>query len=162
LNLRGTSVQSALEAANNLFDDEKKKVLLLFTDGADATKFDQEIDYAKEHGITVFVYGIGTKKGGVIQTKEGVLKDAKGDIVVVKLNDTIKHLALQSDGAYLEYSLRDNDIKALASTMQSKFNTQIEEETTIKDKKELFYYPLVFAMLFYMMALFSLPRRSKK
>ncbi len=159
LNLRGTSVMSALEAANNLFENKKKKVLVLFTDGGDSQNLDKEIAYAKENGISVFIYAIGTKKGGVIKTKNGVLKDAKGDIVVVKLNDAIKKLALETGGAYMEYSLKNNDIKALSNAIKSKFKAHIEEETTIKNKEELFYYPLGLAILFLFAGLFSLPKR---
>ncbi len=160
LNLRGTSVLSALEAADNLFEDKKKKVLVLFTDGGDKKNYEKEISYAKEHHISVFVYAIGTKKGGVIKSKNGVLKDQKGDIVVVKLNPAIKELALESGGAYLEYSLKHNDIKALSDAIKSKFKAQQEEESVIKNRQELFYYPLGVAVLLLFAGLFSLPRRS--
>ncbi len=160
LNLRGTSIMSALEAANNLFENQDKKVLVLFTDGGDETDLSKEIAYAKEHRITVFIYAIGTKKGGVIKTKNGVLKDAKGDIVIVRRNDAIKKLALETGGAYMVYSLKNDDVKSLAEIIQSKFKAKLQEETTIKNREELFYYPLAAAVLFLFTAFFSLPRRS--
>ncbi len=160
LNLRGTSIMSALEAANNLFENQDKKVLVLFTDGGDETDLSKEIAYAKEHHITVFIYAIGTKKGGVIKTKNGVLKDAKGDIVIVRRNDAIKKLALETGGAYMVYSLKNDDVKSLAQIIQSKFKAKLQEETTIKNREELFYYPLAAAVLFLFTAFFSLPRRS--
>jgi len=159
LNLRGTNIMSALEAADNLFENRQKKVLVLFTDGGDDSDFSQEIAYAKAHHITVFVYAIGTKKGGVIKTRKGVLKDQKGDIVIVKRNDAIKSLALQTGGAYMVYSLKKSDIKTLAEMIQAKFKAQSEQETTIKDRRELFGYPLAAAVALLFMALFSLPRR---
>ncbi len=160
LNLRGTSIMSALEAANNLFENQDKKVLVLFTDGGDETDLSKEIAYAKEHHITVFIYAIGTKKGGVIKTKNGVLKDARGDIVIVRRNDAIKKLALETGGAYMVYSLKNDDVKSLAEIIQSKFKAKLQEETTIKNREELFYYPLAAAVLFLFTAFFSLPRRS--
>ena len=159
LNLRGTSVMSALEAANNLFENQKKKVLVLFTDGGDDKDFSKEIAYAKEHHITVFVYAVGTEKGGVIKTKNGVLKDDQGNIVVVKRNDAIKQLAMETGGAYMVYSLQNDDVKTLANIIQSKFKAKLEEETTIKNREELFYYPLAVAVLFLFAAFFSLPKR---
>ena len=159
LNLRGTSVMSALEAANNLFENKDKKVLVLFTDGGDDKDFSKEIAYAKAHNITVFVYAIGTEKGGVIKTKNGVLKDKKGDIVIVKRNDAIKQLALQTGGAYMVYSLKNDDIKTLAETIKAKFKARTHEETTIKNREELFSWPLGLGVLFFFMGLFSLPRR---
>ena len=159
LNLRGTSIMSALEAANNLFENREKKVLVLFTDGGDQQDLSEEIAYAKSHHITVFIYAIGTEKGGVIKTENGVLKDSKGDIVIVKRNDAIKKLALETGGAYMVYSLKNNDIKKLADLIQSKFSAKLEEETTIKNREELFVYPLSGAVLVLFMAFFSLPRR---
>jgi len=149
---------SALEAANNLYDNQDKKVLLLFTDGGDKKDFSKEIAYAKEHKITVFVYAIATSKGGVIKTKNGVLKDKQGNIVIVKRNDAIKSLALGTGGAYMIYSLDNKDMKQLANIIESKFKNNKKEQTTIKKRDELFYYPLIASLILLFMGLFSLPR----
>lgn len=159
--LKGTSIQSALEVTNQLLEKPRKKALLLFTDGGDKTNYDAEIAYAKEHGIEVFIYAIGTDKGGVIKTPQGVLKDNKGDIVVVKRNDAIKALALQSGGAYMQASLQKNDIKQLAENIARKFKNSEKKEHTIRDTKELFVYPLGLAMLLFVLSFSSLPRRRK-
>jgi len=160
LSLKGTDILATLKAANNLFGKEKKKILLLFTDGGDKSSFDEEIEYAKEHNIVIYIYNIATLKGGVIKTKDGVLKDKNGDIVVVKRNDAIKELALKSGGAYLNYSLKKGDIKMLIDDIQNRFKAKDEEISTIKDAKELFYYPLGAAILLYFISLFSLPRKE--
>ena len=162
LSLKGTDILATLESANNLFGEEKKKILLLFTDGGDQSDFSKEIAYAKAHNISIYIYNIGTDKGGVIKDKNGVLKDKNGDIVVVKRTDSIKELAIQSGGAYMKYSLAKDDIKLLVETIQSRYKAKNEESSTIKDRKEMFYYPLGLAIIFYMMALFSLPRAKKE
>ena len=162
LSLKGTDILATLESANNLFGDEKKKILLMFTDGGDQSDFSKEIAYAKSHNISVYIYNIGTTKGGVIKDKNGVLKDKNGDIVVVKRNDKIKKLAIQSGGAFMKYSLAKDDIKLLVDTIASKYKAEDEESSTIQDREELFYYPLALAIIFYMMALFSLPRIKEK
>lgn len=159
LRLRGTNMITPLEVAQRLFKEEKRKALLLFTDGGDQKEYAKEIAYAKAHDITLFIYNIGTKKGGVIKDTDGVLKDAKGDIVVVKRNDAIKSLAMQTGGAYLKASLRPGDIGQLADAIKSKFEAKSEEESTIKDKAELFYYPLLLAILLILLSVSSLPRR---
>ena len=161
LNLRGTSVMAALEAADNLFENQQKKVLVLFTDGGDKTDFSEEIAYAKAHHISVFIYAVGSEKGGVIKTKAGVLKDQNGDIVIVRRNDAIKELALETGGAYMVYSLQNDDIKALAQSIEAKFKAKTHEETTIRDRQELFVYPLSVAVVLLLMALFSLPQRRQ-
>ncbi len=159
LSLEGTDILTVLKSSNELFGEEKKKILLMFTDGSDQREFSKEIAYAKEHNIVVFIYNIGTKKGGVIKDKNGVLKDKNGDIVVVKRNDNIKELAMKTGGAYMNYSLAKGDIKLLVDTIQNSFKAKEEQNSTIKDRRELFYYPLALAMLFYLMSLFSIPIR---
>ena len=161
LNLKGTDVMVTLESANNLFGNEKKKNLLMFTDGSDQKNFIKEIAYAKKHNIMVYIYNIGTDKGGVIKDKDGILKDKNGDIVVVKRTDNIKELAMKTGGAYMKYSLANDDIKLLADTIQNNFKGKEEENSTIKDRKELFYYPLALALLFIFISLFSIPKGVK-
>ena len=162
LNLKGTDIMVTLESANNLFGDEKQKILLIFTDGSDQKEFSKEIAYAKEHHIVVYIYNIGTDKGGIIKDKNGVLKDRSGNIVVVKRTDNIKELAMQTGGAYMKYSLANDDIKLLAKTIQSNFKSKKEENSTIKDKKEMFYYPLALALLFIFISLFSIPKQGEQ
>jgi len=162
LNLKGTDIMVVLESANNLFGDEKKKTLLVFTDGSDQKEFSKEIDYCKENNIVVYIYNIGTDKGGIIKDKNGVLKDKEGNIVVVKRTDNIKKLAMETGGAYMKYSLANDDIKLLADTIQNTYQAKKEESSTIKDRRELFYYPLSLAVLLFFMALFSIPQYKKE
>jgi Ca-activated chloride channel family protein len=162
LNLKGTDIMVTLESANNLFGDEKKKTLLIFTDGSDQKEFSKEIAYSKKNRIVVYIYNIGTDKGGVIKDKNGVLKDRSGNIVVVKRTDNIKKLAMSTGGAYMKYSLANDDIKLLADTIQNSYKAKKEENSTIKDRKELFAYPLSFAVLFLFIALFSIPKLQNR
>jgi len=159
--LRGTSVMNALEVTNDLMKESAKKALVLFTDGGDKDDFSEEIAYAKEHHIVVFVYNIGTAKGGVIPDENGAMTDKNGDIVVVRLNEKIRTLALQSGGAYMKYSLKTNDIDALAQAIKQRFSEKNVEDSTIKDVHELFIYPLMLAMFLLLMSLYSLPTKRR-
>ncbi len=159
--LRGTSVMNALEVTNDLLKESEKKALVLFSDGGDTADFAKEIAYAKEHHIVVFAYNIGTRKGGVIPDTNGAMTDKKGDIVVVRLNEKIKELALQSGGAYMEHSLKSNDIDALAQAIKQRFSDKNEESSTIRDEQELFYYPLALALLLLLTSLYSIPSKKR-
>ncbi len=160
--LKGTSVINAMEVTDDLLKESEKKALVLFSDGGDSSDFSKEIAYAKEHNIVVFVYNIGTAKGGIIPNKNGALVDENGDIVVVRINEKIKALALQSGGAYMEYSLKTNDIDALAQAIKQRFSEKNEEESTLKDEKELFYYPLSVGLTLLFITLYSIPSRRRK
>jgi Ca-activated chloride channel homolog len=152
LNLKGTNIKSVLEVTNDLLKDEKNKILLIFTDGGNEDKYDDEIAYAKTHNISVYIYNIGTSKGGII-------KDDNGNAVLVKLNENIKKLALDSNGAYMKQSLNQNDIKQLSELINNNYKANAEKEEVIKAEKELFYYPLILAIILFFMGIFSLPRR---
>jgi len=161
MSLRGTDFMSALEAANDLYQTDEKKAFLIFTDGGDQSDFSKEITYAKEHKIVVFVYAMGTDKGGIIKTKNGALKDKNGNIVIVKINENIKKLALQTGGAYMRSTLSQNDMSMLSDAIKSRFKAKGSQINSIKDKKELFYYPLLLAILLFFMANFSLDWRKR-
>ena len=158
--LRGTSVMNALEVTNDLMKESDKKALVLFTDGGDKDEFTEEIAYAKKHHILVFVYNIGTRKGGIIPDKGSAMTDKNGDIVVVRLNEKIKLLALESGGAYMEYSLKTDDIGELAEAIKARLSEKNVEDSTIRDVRELFVYPLALALLLLFLSLYSLPRRK--
>jgi len=162
LSLTGTDFLATLSSANEMFGEEKKKILLLFTDGGDQSNFDKEIAYAKAHNIVVYIYNIGTTKGGVIKEKGTVLKDKNGNIVVVKRNDNIKALAMQTGGAYLTYSLNKDDIRILVDTIQAQFKAKETQSSTIKDRKELFYYPLGLALFLLLLSFYSLENMTTR
>ena len=152
-NVKGSSVIEALRSTQNLLKTSDKKALIIFTDGTDSNTFDDEIDYANENNIKVFVYAIATPKGGVIKLKNGVQKDKKGNIVVTRLNENIKKLALDTSGAYLEYSTSSADINMFIEAIKDKFKAKQKKDVTIKNNIELFYIPLSLAILFFFVAI---------
>jgi Ca-activated chloride channel family protein len=162
ITLKGTNILNTLQTANELLHNQDKKILFLLTDGSDKKDFKAELSYAKRNNITIYIYNIGTAKGGVIETSNGALKDKKGHIVVVQRNENIKQLAIGSNGAYMNQTLQQNDIKILINEIQKHFKAKYEDSKTIKDIKELFMFPLSLALIFLMIALFSVPNRSKK
>ncbi len=161
ISLKGTNILNFLKSANSILKNSPKKAVILFTDGGDKKDYSNEIAFAKTHNIKVYIYTIATKKGGVIKTENGVLKDKNGDIVVVKLNPAIKNLALKSGGAYEEYSLKNNDIKSLVNIMNENFkNLATKKEKVIKNNREIFYIPLLLSILLFFMANFSINWRK--
>lgn len=154
LNLQGTDIYSLLRSVDTLFKDEKNKILVLFSDGGDNEEFSKEIKFAKENKISVFIYLTATNKGGLF-------KAPNNDVVLLKANQNIKDLALKTGGAYMQSSLNNDDMKALNSLISAKFKNSSDKDEVIKEQKELFYYPLILAIILYFMANFSLPFRRK-
>jgi len=100
--------------------------------------------------------------GDNITSGEVQIKDKNGNIVVVTLNEKIKNLALNTNGAYMKYSLKKDDIKLLAQTIQNQFKAKKESQNTINDTRELFYIPLALSILFTFMAIFGLINKANK
>ena len=61
----------------------------------------------------------------------------------------------------MEQSLNQDDIKQLSELINNNYKANAEKEEVIKDEKELFYYPLILAIILFFMGIFSLPRRQK-
>ena len=160
ISLKGTDIGEFLKSANNFFENkDSNKAVVIFSDGGDKKDYSKEISYAKEHHIKVFVYAIGTNKG-LVKINGKMLKDKNGNIVVVGLNSAVKDLALETGGAYLKYSMQNDDIKALVDAMQSAFRDDMMQNTkVIKNNLELFFVPLILAIVFFFLASFSFPQR---
>lgn len=158
LTLKGTNILNTLIAVNELLEDTEKKSIILLTDGSDKANFNEEIKYAKDHNIVVYIYNIASKQGGIIKDKNGIVKDKNNNIVIVKANDNIKQLSVATGGKYLQYSLTNNDIQILVNDIKNTFSNS-NTKKTIKNKQELFYYPLIIALIILIITLFSLPRR---
>jgi len=158
VSLKGTNILAPLEVTEDLLKESDKKVLVIFTDGGDQKDFSKEIAYAKEHGIKVFIYAVATPKGGVMKIDGDVVRDKQGRVVITQLNSAVKALAEATGGVYMNYSLSSDDMKQLAKVIQSRLKRVKQEDKIIKDRQELFYYPLMLSILLFLMAYTSLPK----
>jgi Ca-activated chloride channel family protein len=152
VSVQGSNLISVLKSTNNLLKSQKKKVLIVFTDGTDSTDFTKSIEYANNNNIKVFVYAIASDKGSVITLEDGsILKDANKNIVITSLNKKIKSIALNTGGGYLKYS-NTNDMPLFIKNIRKQLTKQKGESQIINTDKELFYYPLLLAFLFFLLS----------
>ncbi|CAC9557966.1 hypothetical protein [uncultured Gammaproteobacteria bacterium] len=156
INLKGTNILNLLQAANDLIDKTENKQILLLTDGGDDSSFEEEIAYAIEQNLQIFIFDIASKSGGSIRTENGLLKDQNKNIVHVRENPNIRTLATQTHGKYLKYSLNNNDLSNFINTFNRHNNSK---DMKINQKRQLFYYPLLLALALLFFAFFSLPRK---
>jgi len=157
ISLTGTNISNILQSANDLFGNATNKQLLLLTDGGERINFDEEIDYANKHDIQIFVFDIASERGSSIQTKEGALEDAYGNLVIVRENPNIRNLAEKTQGGYLKYSLNTNDLSMFVNGFKKPSSRR---STRIIQKQQLFYYPLALALALLFLGFFSLPSRK--
>ena len=153
----GSNIYNMLKSSYKLLENEKQKALIVFTDGTEEKDFSKEIEFAQKNNIKIFVYTIGTKKGTHIQSFDGELqKDKNENIVITSLNSSIAKLALQTDGAYLEYSSDPTDLKPFLSAINAQFDKEQNEQEIYSDNEQLFFYPLGLAILFFCLGIFGL------
>jgi len=160
INKKGSNILEALKSTNKLLDSTSQKALIIFTDGTNNENFKEEIEYANKHNIRLFIYAIGTLKGGILYDKKTILKDKDGNIVITKLNENIESLATQTNGLYLKYTLNNDDIKEFVTKIQKEFNSKKSSNNQIKNDKELFFIPLVLAFIFFLLS--TIKFRGKK
>jgi len=154
----GSNIFATLDATNYMLEDFNVKNLIILSDGGNSNDYKEEITYAQDKKIAIYTIGIATKKGAVIPNKEnGYLTDKEGNIVTVKLNESIKKLSLETNGGYVDFSLDNSDVKAILE----RINTQSQKEELsvqkFKTYTELFYYPLALGLFIFLLALSSIP-----
>lgn len=83
----------------------------------DSTAGERDIAAAKalrEVGFRVSVLGVGTPQGAPIPTRDGLLKDQAGNIVIARLEEAaLQALAGAGDGVYTRITVDSQDIKQL-------------------------------------------------
>ncbi len=136
---QGSNVTAALIKAIDLLPDTQNahNEIILLTDGLDdpasALQISQKL---KQHNITLFILGVGTKEGAPIPLQGGFLKDSQGNIVIPKLDSSpLQQLANSSGGNYATISPDNRDIDLLSTTALSYDTTlTIQEELTHNDQ----------------------------
>jgi Ca-activated chloride channel family protein len=154
----GSNILATLDATNYMLEDFNVKNLIILSDGGNSDDYKDEISYAKSKNIAVYTIGIATKKGAVIPNKNGgYLTDKGGNIVTVTLNESIKKLALETNGGYVDFSLDSSDVKAIIERINAQSQKEELSVQKFKTYTELFYYPLALGLFFLFLALSSMP-----
>ena len=158
---QGTDFMTLLETVKSSSKHSKRKYLLLFSDGGDKSDFSKEIEYAKKNGITIFVIGVGTKRGAPIKMNNGTFMKYRGKVVITKLNEHIADLALRSGGVFIKATNSNKDIQKMLEEMESVIKKKTLRTKSIEKHIPLFYFPLGAAMLLVLIALASMTKRTQ-
>ena len=149
LSSKGSQIISALKATSKIYESsqEKKKIVLLISDGADGQDIDGISKYVKDNNIVLHVLSIGTKKGISLSDGEGgYIKDKNGNIVISKRDDKVLDIAKGSGGAYLSLSGDMSKLDWLANQIKVTAQKKEIKKDKYEGAKELFYYPLAMAL----------------
>ena len=134
---------------------EGKKVIILLSDGysnAGVITVDQAIELAQKQNISVYTIGIGSKRTG-----GGLFGLAGEDDQYTWDEKTLKKIATETNGRYFSAQ----SVKDLKEVYQKidQLETMDADGLSVRPRRELFYYPLGFALLFWFLS--QRRRRSK-
>lgn len=140
-----TALDAALRQAVDTFragPKRKSKLCVIFTDGEDFSSNLRKMKHEViRENLCVYTVGVGTAQGAPIPLYDeegnqvGHQKDAKGNVVISHLNDSILHaLANDAGGAYIPLSQNLTDMKRLVRCIES------FEKDYFEDKKVSSYY----------------------
>jgi len=154
---KGSQILSALKATTKVFEstNDKKRSLLLVSDGADGRDLKEIEEYLKKHNITLYVLAIGTKKGTTLSDgRGGLIKDKSGNIVVSKRDDSISKVL--NGGSLLGSSGDLSKLDWLAEEIRGGVDKKELKRDRFEGSEELFYYPLSLSLVLLFFAFFSI------
>jgi len=162
INMGSTDFSALGELSASLLEKKKPKILVLFTDGGDEEAIVGFSDILKTNSVDLYVVLVGTDKGAPVIDENGkALTQKDGTIAITQRNDALGELAKENGGAYVLASSGKEDIKQLTSVLRGKYKNQQQDEVTVKERVEYFYYPLGLSLLFLLIAFSSMPKRRE-
>ncbi len=162
INMGSTDFMALGELAGSLLEKKKSKIMILFTDGGDEEAIAGFSELLKANEIDLYVVLVGTEKGApVIGENAKPITHKDGTIAITQRNDALGEIAKENGGAYVVATNGKEDIKELVSIMRSKYKNQQQGEVKVKERVEMFYYPLAGGLFLLLIALSSMPRRRE-
>lgn len=154
---KGTQVMSALELARKM-SYAKQPLVILLTDGGDESSYTKEATFARENNLRLSVVMLGTAQGSTLLEGEGTLKDENGHIVVSSRNDAIGEIVQSCGGKMIEGA----DVGAVQELIDQSRSEDFQGKSTLLRYQELFYIPLILALITFLFSMTSLgPKFSK-
>ncbi len=162
INMGSTDFMALGELAGSLLEKKKSKIMILFTDGGDEEAIAGFSELLKANEIDLYVVLVGTEQGApVIGEDAKPITHKDGTIAITQRNDALGEVAKENGGAYVVATNGKEDIKELVSIMRSKYKNQQQGEVKVKERVEMFYYPLAGGLFLLLIALSSMPRRRE-
>lgn len=164
----GTSVTKAIGASMQAFDEKDKgaKALILLTDGENHEEGAlQAAERAGKQGARIYTIGVGTPDGSTLPIEGsigGVKKDARGNIVISKLNESfLKEIAAATGGAYFRASRGELEADRLSGEIRRLSDRALRSEWSV-EYEENYQLLLVIAFMLLSAEWFVSERRSDR
>ncbi|MDR3235702.1 MAG: VWA domain-containing protein [Prevotellaceae bacterium] len=161
---QGTAIGKAISLATRSYtlQSEKSRALIVITDGEDhETDAIEAAKNAAEAGIVIYTIGIGSVEGQPIPTKNGMLKDKDGNIVVTRLNENIlQDVANAGNGNYTHATNSDLGLDEVVEGINN-MEKQDLNAIVFENFNEQFMYLFAFALFLLIAEIFVLERKNR-
>ncbi len=162
INMASTDFAAMADLAGRLLRDKKEKILVVFSDGGEPQDLKGLAQTLKKEGIILYAVLIGTQKGAPVLDEQGrPLKKRNGELAITQLNEELGKIARESGGDYIIAGYGKSDMEWLARRIHGKVSGKSQGVVRIKERVELFVYPLAGAVLLLLMGLSSMPRAGE-
>jgi len=163
INMASTDFTALANLAAKMLAKKKPKILVVVSDGGDEKALEGFANILQEEQITLYAILVGTERGAPVLDANGKpVKTREGSIAVTQINKDLGKIALQSGGAFVIAKNGNEDIRELVSAMRKKFHGKKQGEIRVKERVELFVYPLLLSVLLLLVGFSSLPRRRSR
>lgn len=145
----GSSLRAGIEAAIAAFPDsrdgERRRALLLVSDGEVPSEDLAPAARLRERGIRVFAFAVGTPEGGQIPVygadgrPSGVLRGADGQPILSRMHEeTLRSLAEQGGGRLWRYRGEESVVSELVAELRTLDTSEIGRERYPDDRFQIF------------------------
>jgi Ca-activated chloride channel family protein len=143
LSSQGTAIDAAIDLAATYFDDQDQtnRVVFILSDGEDHSKNAlAAAERAKDLGIKIFTFGVGTEKGAPIPIKkngivESYKKDENGEVVMTKRNaEMLISIANSTEGSFVEGNDTQAVLEFVSETLKQMEKKEFEAKKFVSYK----------------------------
>jgi Ca-activated chloride channel family protein len=160
--LGSTNFEALGVVLKNSLKNREPKIAVVISDGGDKEDLKKFKEIIKNENIKLYAILIGTQKGAPILDEKGKTKLINDKIVMSRLNIELGKIAKESGGDYIVASYSGNDIEKLANKIDSNIARDGKKRVLkVKDRVELFYFPLILSILLLLISLSSIPTKDE-
>lgn len=162
---QGTNTEKAIALAIKAYSSQSQqsRALVIITDGEDHEGNPLEMaELAAKDGIAIHTIGIGSLQGSPIKLPNGdLLKDKAGQVVVTRLDqNTLQQIAKAGNGTYTMATPSDLGLSRVLKNIKEMEKQDLYSEQ-FKEYHELYWIPLLIALLFLSLEGIILERKNK-
>jgi Ca-activated chloride channel homolog len=164
---QGTAIGEAVRLAIKSFspDNEKRKVLIIITDGENHEQNPLEaVAEAKEKGILTYTIGLGDTKGTPIPLEgtSDFRKDNSGNVIMTRLDENmLRQIAEAGDGKYIRANNTKFGLSALYDEIEKLDKSELESRV-YSEYEDVFQYIIFLALILLIIDFIILNRKNKQ